>query len=283
VKKRGNETKLFSLLSALGMVALISFFDYHTEPELSLLLFYLIPIFQATWFIGGRAGVSISFISALAWVLVRYSAASGDNGSLTLYWNASIQLGIFLIVTYVTYIQLRLRRALRHEQELARTDFLTGALNRRAFAEILTAEVERATRYKHAFSVAFIDLDNFKSVNDTHGHAAGDSLLRTIVLTVGDNIRSTDTIARLGGDEFVILFPETGAEAADRITNKVHEKLAGAMRERDWPVTSSIGLVTYMGNPPSPDAILNKAEQLMYVAKNGGKNKIERTVITDKH
>lgn len=267
------------LLSSIMIMLLIAFFDYWTEPELSLAPFYLISILQATWFVGKKAGIYLSVLSAALWLLVRYLVSPLGNSSLTLYWNTLMQLGIFLAATYLITLQLALKRSLEKEQELSRTDFLTGALNRRAFTEFLNTEVERSIRYRHHFSIAFIDLDNFKSVNDRHGHATGDSLLRTVVLTIRENIRSTDIVARLGGDEFVVLFPETGADAAESITMKVHSKLSEAMSRRDWCVTSSIGLVTYLDVPSSCDDVLNKAEQIMYLAKNGGKNRIERIVI----
>jgi len=267
------------LLLAIMIMLLIAFFDYLTEPDLSLAPFYLISILQATWFVGKKAGICLSILSAALWLLVRYLVAPFGNSSLTLYWNTLVQLGIFLAATYMITIQLALKRSLEKEQKLSRIDFLTGALNRRAFAEFLSAEVERSTRYKHHFSIAFIDLDNFKGVNDRFGHAAGDSLLRTVVLTIKENIRSTDIMARLGGDEFVVLFPETGTDAAESIIMKVHTKLSEAMNRKDWSVTASIGLVTYLDAPPSCDEILNKAEQIMYLAKNGGKNRIERIVI----
>lgn len=271
-------SRRFQWSLALAMVLLIGLLDFRTEPEFSLLLFYFVPIFQATWFIGRAAGVAISCLSAAAWFLARYLAMAGGH-PLTFYWNALTQLGIFIIVTYVISIQLALKRALGKEQELGRTDFLTGVMNRRAFSELLAAEVARCARYRHPISLAYVDLDNFKGVNDLHGHAAGDVVLQVVVETLRTGIRSTDTVARLGGDEFVVLFPETGGEAADRLVADVHARLDAAMREQGWPVTSSIGLVTC-----SPDAIpdadlVQEAERMMYAAKGAGKDRFRSAVL----
>lgn len=273
-----TKSKYFQWLLAIGMVALIGVLDYRTEPELSLALLYLVPIFQATWFAGRYAGIFMSCISAAVWVLARFLATSGAHASITFYWNALTQLGIFIIVTYVVSIQLALKKTLEKEQKLARTDFLTGVMNRRAFSNLLAAEVIRSARYNHSLSLAYIDLDNFKDVNDQHGHAAGDTVLQTVVHAIKKTIRSTDTVARLGGDEFVVLFPETGAEAADRITD-VHNKIAAAMRENKWPVTSSIGLVTCTPPPALSENIIKEAEKMMYAAKGEGKNRIKCAVL----
>ncbi len=273
-----TRSKIFQWVLAIVMVALIGVLDYRTEPELSLALLYLVPISQATWFAGRRAGIIISCASAVVWVLVRFLAKSGEHASITFYWNALTQFGIFMIVTYVVSIQLVLKKTLEKEQKLARTDFLTGALNRRAFSDILAAEINRSARYNHPLSLAYIDLDHFKDVNDQQGHAEGDSVLQAVVNAISNKVRSTDTVARMGGDEFVVLFPETGAEAVARITD-VHDSIDAAMRENKWPVTSSIGLVTCTPPPVLSENIIKEAEKLMYAAKSEGKNKIKAAVV----
>jgi diguanylate cyclase (GGDEF)-like protein len=274
-----TKSRNFQWLLAMGMVALIGVLEYRTEPELSLALLYLVPIFQATWFAGRYAGVFMSCISVAVWVLARSLATSDGHASLTFYWNALTQLGIFIIVTYVVSIQLVLKKTLEKEQKLARTDFLTGVMNRRAFSDILAAEVSRSARYDHLLSLAYIDLDNFKDVNDQHGHAVGDTVLQAVVHAIRKKIRSTDTVARLGGDEFVVLFPETGADAAERIIGDVHTAVAAAMRESNWLVTSSMGLATCMPPPVPPENIIKEAERLMYAAKSEGKNRIKGAVL----
>jgi diguanylate cyclase (GGDEF)-like protein len=274
-----TQSKNFQWLLAIVMVALIGVLDSRTEPDLSLALLYLVPIFQATWFAGRRAGVFMSCLSAAVWVLIRSLATSGEHASLTFYWNALTQLGIFMIVTYVVSIQLVLKKTLEKEQNLARTDFLTRAMNRRAFSDILAAEVSRSARYDHPLSLAYIDLDNFKDVNDQHGHAEGDSVLQVVVGAINKTIRSTDTVARIGGDEFVVLFPETGSEAVARIID-VHDNIASAMRENKWPVTSSIGLVTCTPPLVPPENIIKEAEKLMYAAKSEGKNRVKGAALS---
>ena len=122
-----------------------------------------------------------------------------------------MELLSFLVLTQIA---CALKGAIRHQAELARTDDLTGLANRRHFFELSEAEIQRARRYAHPFSLAYIDFDHFKEVNDSRGHAEGDRLLRAATHTILDNIRSTDVMARTGGDEFAVLMPETGPEAA---------------------------------------------------------------------
>lgn len=275
-----SRSSAFQVSLAVGLVILIGIVDHRTEPELSLALLYLVPIFQATWFAGRTAGSFISFLSVVSWILARTLAASGHEGTVTFYWNVLTQFGIFIIVTYVVSMQLTLKRSLEKERTLARTDFLTGVMNRRAFSELLAAETGRSARYEHPVSLAYVDLDNFKDVNDQQGHAMGDTVLRTIVMTMQKNVRSTDTVARLGGDEFVILFPETGEEAAEHIVRDIHGKVNAVMRENKWPVTASIGLITCTHAPGQFIDMIQMAEKLMYAAKGAGKNTIKSAVFS---
>jgi diguanylate cyclase (GGDEF)-like protein/PAS domain S-box-containing protein len=176
----------------------------------------------------------------------------------------------------------QMQRALRESQEarleaerkLARCDALTGLANRRAFYERADSERKRAVRYARPLSVAYIDLDNFKQVNDSSGHEAGDQLLVTVATILRNNLRGEDFAARLGGDEFALLLPESGHAAAAFVINKLHRLLTAGMQEKGAPVTFSMGLVTYEAAPESAEQMVQKADELMYVVKHNGKNAI---------
>jgi diguanylate cyclase (GGDEF)-like protein len=183
----------------------------------------------------------------------------------------SVRLGTFLVITFLLST---LKHTLEHEKELARTDSLTGIANRRYLIELASAEINRAGRYKHPFTVVHIDLDNFKAVNDRFGHSAGDALLRLVGSTIRNNIRATDIVARFGGDEFVILLPETGPEPARVITDKIQKISLDLMQKNQWPVTLSLGVVTFIQPPSTVDEMLKISDGLMYAAKNNGKNAI---------
>jgi diguanylate cyclase (GGDEF)-like protein len=136
----------------------------------------------------------------------------------------------------------------------------------------LSAELDRSRRYKRPFTLAYIDLDNFKIVNDSLGHGAGDEVLQTVVAVMREQIRRTDVVARLGGDEFALLLPETDLDAAHIAIEKIRSSLLLKMSERHWPVTASIGSLTCRDAQLSVDQLIKQADDLMYVAKSIGKN-----------
>jgi diguanylate cyclase (GGDEF)-like protein len=126
-----------------------------------------------------------------------------------------------------------------------------------------------------------MDLDNFKSVNDRLGHAAGDELLKDMGALLGASSRSSDTAARLAGDEFALLMPETAEDVARIAVERLRDQVTWLMRNRGWEVTSSIGLVTYLVPPESPEAALKAADSLMYSAKKEGKNRVVAKIERD--
>jgi diguanylate cyclase (GGDEF)-like protein len=170
--------------------------------------------------------------------------------------------------------QTKLQLALNLEREQARMDSLTQVMNRRAFYEVAAAESARARRYKRPLTIAYLDVDNFKWVNDFCGHGAGDALLITLARILKEKTRSSDIVARIGGDEFAILLPETEVAAADIVLQKLRQSLLNAAREIEWPVTFSIGAVFYKEPPASVDVMVHRADEVMYSIKNGGKDSI---------
>jgi diguanylate cyclase (GGDEF)-like protein len=177
--------------------------------------------------------------------------------------------------------QLELRLSLNKEKQLARIDALTGVFNRRAFYEVLQRERNRAHRHNRALTVAYIDLDNFKEVNDSFGHHAGDSVLIAIAGVMARNLRQHDFVARLGGDEFAILLPETGPEPARQVITKVHARLVDSMKENGLPVTFSIGAVTFITFLSGVEDMLQKADELMYFVKSHGKSNIRYETVAE--
>jgi diguanylate cyclase (GGDEF)-like protein len=168
---------------------------------------------------------------------------------------------------------------LEHERELARTDYLTGAVNSRIFFQLLQMEIDRSQRYKHPFTIAYIDIDNFKAVNDHFGHITGDQALRAVAEQARKHLRKTDVIARLGGDEFAVLLPETGQESAQAALSKIQSDISEGMRQSNWSITLSIGALTCIINAPhTTDEIIRLADDLMYSVKRDSKNAIKYVV-----
>lgn len=163
---------------------------------------------------------------------------------------------------------------------LATTDGLTGLANRRQMDDLLTAEIERSKRYQHNLSVLMIDLDHFKCYNDTFGHALGDELLQKIARLFKHCLRVGDTPARYGGDEFVVVLPETNAQGALRITDRLKNAVAGIaspkVEGRDCqPFTLSIGIASFPQHADTAAALLRCADQALYRAKQLGRNRVE--------
>lgn len=263
------------ILTGCVMVLLVGILSHLAGPELSSAIFYSIPIVLVTWFTGRSIGLIFSTLSVLAWLIVDLTTGAAYSNSTIPYWNGVSRLGSFFILTIVLS---SLKNTLKQEKELSRIDFLTGIRNRRYFIELANMEINRARRYEHPFTMVCLDLDNFKAVNDCFGHTTGDILLRLVARTIQENIRVTDTVARLGGDEFAILLPETGRNVAEVIIQRVQKVNLDYMRKHGWPVTLSIGVVTFTSPPSTVDEMLRISDQLLYNAKNNGKNNIKYEV-----
>ena len=258
------------------LLSVVAFLDYITGVEFSFSLFYLLPISLISWAISERLGLAFAILSSCVWIAVDiWSGNSNRLSNLFAYmWNATARLGFFLLPVFM----IRLNRALQHEQELARTDFLTGVLNARFFHELAQMEINRSLRYKRPFTIAFIDVDNFKTINDTFGHTEGDTVLQAIAMNIKAHLRKTDLVARVGGDEFVVLLPETNAQIAPVVMANMQRELLKGMNENGWSVTFSIGVLTLSDPSLSVDGMLGRADQLMYRVKNNGKNNIQYAI-----
>jgi diguanylate cyclase (GGDEF)-like protein len=259
---------LQAVAGAIAMILAIGIIDYYTGSQVSIAPLYLVPIALATWFVGLRTGLIFCGLAAVVRLQDLWLATHHFAHPLIPYWNAIVELGFFVVVTVVLS---RLRSTAEHWATLARTDPLTGALNRRAFIETATLEVARAERYHRSLSLAYMDIDDFKKVNDEGGHEDGDRLLVVVAETLTRNLRSIDVVARFGGDEFVLLLPETGDKAAEMVLGKVMAALRGAVQGR-WPASISIGAVTIDGPRTSLDQLIHQADKLVYAAKQDGKD-----------
>lgn len=270
-----------SVVLALVMVLmlLLGIVDFLTGFEISFAVFYVVPVALVAWFASQRAAFLTSIASAAIWQGANSLAGEQFAAVWIPLWNASTRLGFFLVIAFLI---VRLRRSLAHERELARTDFLTGAANPRAFYEVAEMEINRARRYGRPFSIAYFDADNFKQVNDRLGHHVGSQLLVRAVDIMKQNSRTTDVVARIGGDEFAVLLPETGVQAARVALAKLRDKLLHEMRANNWSVTFSVGLLTCADPPRTVDEVIKIADGLMYRAKQTGKDAIVHEVLTAK-
>lgn len=261
----------FWLIASLGLALLITTVDILSGYELSFSLFYLLPVALSAWLVSKRTGIIMSIFCALCWIAADHLSGHNYSHPAIPYWNTMIRFSVFLIVALLISA---LRRAHEHEKEIARTDNLTGAVNTRFFNELLQMEIDRLIRRKHPFTIVYIDVDNFKYVNDHFGHSTGDQVLRAIVSLTKDKLRKIDVVARLGGDEFALLLTDTSQEAARITIEKLRSSLLGEMRNNNWPLTFSIGVLTCNTEPEKIDSLIKQADELMYSVKHSGKNSV---------
>jgi diguanylate cyclase (GGDEF)-like protein len=264
-------------LAALSTAAalLVGVVDWLTGQEISFSVFYLLPVSFAAWYAGIAPGVVAAAVSAAAWLVADLASGHRYSHMLIPYWNMSMRGLIFLLVAFLMH---RVRKELQEKRELANQDFLTGVANVRYLGEMGRRELDRARRRGTPLSVAYLDLDNFKHVNDTYGHQRGDAFLVSVALSITRNLRAVDLVARAGGDEFVVLMPDTDAPAAAAVMQRLTSVLAQAVTFESYPVTFSIGLLTFLALPQSFDEAVNRADELMYAAKKAGKNRVEARV-----
>jgi diguanylate cyclase (GGDEF)-like protein len=257
-------------LISLVLLALVGVLDYFLIPALSLSLFYLIPIGIAAWYLGRRPAIVLALLGGLvAGLEDAFPLQGGPSPLPILLWETTSRLAFFLVVAFLL---AALSSALNRERALARTDYLTGLANARSFFESASQELDRSRRYQRPISVMYIDLDDFKMINDERGHVAGDEVLRLTGQALRRNMRSTDLLGRLGGDEFAILLPETGFEGAGKAADKVREALREELVRQGWSLTISMGVLTCEGAPATVEQLIDQVDSLMYAVKRSGKD-----------
>ena len=266
-----HRSPLFWTITGFTIVGLLGLLDYATGNEFNLSLFYLIPVVLVTWAVDHKTGLFLSFISGLTLLGAEIAAGQTYSHSIFYFLNTLVRTAFYVVVVYLV---TELQRSRKEEQLAARTDYITGAVNARYFNELLQMEISRIRRYPHPITLVYVDVDNFKLVNDLFGHKIGDDVLRFIASELKSQLRITDTVARLGGDEFVLLLPSTRQPEARLVVSKVYANLMEKMQQQNWPVTFSMGAVSCEFSPYSAEQLVNMADELMYEVKNSTKNDI---------
>lgn len=259
------------LISGLAvlLIGTVGAFDHATGDELSFSIFYLLPVSLAAWYARRWAGLLIGLLSAATWLAVDLAEGHSYSHPLIPVWNAGVRLGFFLLTAQLL---ASLKELLQWQARMARTDGLTGVINASAFRDAAAEVLGLGSRHGRPLTLAFVDLDDFKSVNDARGHAEGDRVLCAVAGALQASVRGTDLIGRVGGDEFALLLPETGEDGARTVLAKVRENLESAIGSGGWPVGISIGAAIFPVAPKDPDHAVRQADGLMYRAKKTGKN-----------
>jgi diguanylate cyclase (GGDEF)-like protein len=259
-------------------IAILGVVDYVSGGEIVLSVFYVMPVALAAWVAGRTVGTVFAAAASAAWFLADHYSLGLGWSSWVAWWNGAVRFAFFVLIALVV---AALRHALLEERELARLDPLTGVANPRAFRDALELEIVRAERHGWPLTVAYIDVDDFKRVNDGLGHAVGDEVLATIATELTDAVRRTDMVARLGGDEFAVVLPEADAAVSATIFERVLHAVEDTVMTRGWPITLSVGTVTcpeisQCSPGRSGERLVSLADEAMYEAKQAGKNTLRQ-------
>ncbi len=234
-------------------------------------MLYLVPVVILVWTSGRYVGLAGAAAAALVRVLVDLTHPYPVSNFTVPYWNFVISLPLYLLVAHPLQ---RLRVLIDREHEMAMTDPLTRLGDRRFFLDIARVELNRTRRYSRPLAVAYIDVDYFKEVNDTQGHQAGDTMLQLIAKEMIVVLRTSDVVARIGGDEFAVLLPETPEEGAEIALRKMSDHLTASVVAAGYPVSFSVGAVTYERGDVTLETLLQEADGHMYDVKKHGKGRV---------
>ncbi len=223
-------------------------------------------IAAAAWTLGITGAITSSIVSILGWYVLpmmgRIPLESVDHNSAILGTVIALAYGLLVNSLHTTIERAHLA---------AGTDSLTGLLNRGGFIERINNELNRGARMGGVLAIGFIDCDHFKKFNDTHGHLAGDEFLISTARRLRQSVRSYDGVARFGGDEYALLFPEVDPDKIDIIIRRIHDQLQSMVRDSNWPISFSMGVVVFMHRRPVEE-MLRTADETMYEVKHAGKN-----------
>jgi diguanylate cyclase (GGDEF)-like protein len=261
------------------MIVFVTWVAWSTgKAESPLLNLYLLPVIASALIFGKlMTFLEITAIAA-CFVLLGWNSTRLPSHPLTWFGSVLAQLGPVILVAYITtMLSADIRHALDKIKQVSDTDELTGLYNMRAFGAILQRSLRQAARYSQSLSLAIIDSDNLKAINDSYGHDAGNKLLVQVVNRIRDAVRASDTVARYGGDEFLVLLPQTGPSGALEVAERIRRAIEDARIDIGGHVartTVSIGVVTYPSDGGDLGTIMEKADRALYKAKQAGKNRV---------
>jgi len=263
-----------ALIGVVGILA-VGFLDYATGVDLRLGPLYYVPLALVAWELGSTPVVGAALLCAMCLTGANYLAGQTFSTFVTAF-NFTMQWLSFVVIGLLI---TALRRALAHERALSRTDGLTSLLTARIFYEEAVRVLALTRRTRGPVALAYVDLDNFKVVNDTQGHRAGDEVLRAVGGIITAATRKSDVAARLGGDEFALLMPETDPAHARLACERLRALIAEKFQADPCPVTATVGGVAFLTLPESVDAMVHAADARMYAAKAAGRNRVEIEVV----
>jgi len=222
----------------------------------------------------------ITVLSVLLTILGFYLSAETTGSMNAVIINRILAIIIIVSSAFLVIQRKNADRKIEQLSILSTTDHLTQVKNRLSFDDEIHSEVERSKRYKRPFSLALIDIDNFKKVNDNYGHAQGDYVIKRICNEITVSIRQSDSLYRIGGDEFAIILVETNIDKARIISENIRKQILKTVVVGSDKITVSIGISSFDYNNDKEDEekLFKRADNALYESKNHGRNRV--SVIT---
>ena len=256
------------VLFATLLVVMIGFLDLETGPTVRVYPLYFIPAALGAWSARARGGVIFTLLGASVWGATNWS------------WHASEAQFAFNVLTQlvgfgaISLLTASMRRNFDIAVHASTIDVLTGLVNPRGFYDRTEAALALAARREEPLTLVYLDLDDFKQVNDSQGHHEGDRVLKAVADCIRHSLRGSDIAARLGGDEFALVLVDGDREASDQVIQRFREAFDMEMKKNGWPVKVSLGVLV-LGHVPegvSLVRLMRDVDTLMYEAKERGKN-----------
>jgi len=264
--------KLFWAAIVIVLLFAVAALHYYSGKHPNFFILFLVPSLVATYKLGLGPGLGLA-IAGPALGLTADLTLELDTPKTVVIFNALLRAAVFVMIVVGAWRISRQSEVLRR---MSYSDELTGLGNRRAFLQRGAEGLARARRSNQAWSLIFVDLDNFKQVNDRRGHKAGDQVLQRTARVILKSLRVTDFAARLGGDEFAVLLADTRDSGALLVAEKLRNQLVTELKSFNCNVTASVGVATFSASPKNFEQALAKADELMYEAKRGGKNGVRQ-------
>lgn len=250
------------------MVVATAVLDQVTTAGVDVSIFYLMPVLVVTWYESLAEGLAAALLTAVVWFSVDQVSGVIYANAAFHWWNAAVRLAFFLVSALLLS---EVKASHQREVQASRLDPLTGVANPRYFDERAYLALAEMRRTGKPLTSVFIDLDDFKGVNDTYGHRVGDAALRAVAEALLGRVRETDVVARLGGDEFCLLLVGADVEEAESVLEDIRVRAATALGS--VPISLTIGAMTFEDPPANVDELVNLADALMYRGKSEGKNR----------
>jgi diguanylate cyclase (GGDEF)-like protein/putative nucleotidyltransferase with HDIG domain len=238
-----------------------------------LVFFYLwIPLYASYFLTRREAALQVAYVGLAYAALLALRPPSSSAPAWWIVGMGTLSVAAIVITTMRVRVELLISRL----YDTARTDALTSLANRRGFRELLDLELERARRGETEMTVLVGDLDRFKEVNDRSGHQVGDVALQRVARLLNEGKRQVDSAARVGGEEFALILPDSGADGAFVLAERLRSSLAGEFAEDSVAITISFGLATYPEHGETAASLLRAADEALYAAKDSGRNRTVR-------